>query len=69
MNTLTDGDNSDGNFDASDYWLEVKAIIGGVLGFWGGVGGLGAVFLIIVISQRYCCKKGDDEKDGELLLI
>ena len=34
-----------------DYWLEIKAIIGGVLGFWGGVGGLGSLILVIVISQ------------------
>lgn len=48
------------------YWREVKAIIGGVLGFWGGVGGLGAMFLIVVLSQRYCCKDDDDDKgDGD----
>ena len=45
------------------YWQEIKAIIGGVLGFWGGVGGLGAIFLTVVISQRYCCRKEEDEKD------
>ena len=48
------------------YWREVKAIIGGVLGFWGGVGGLGTMFLIVVLSQRYCCKEDDDDK-GQLL--
>lgn len=48
------------------YWREVKAIIGGVLGFWGGVGGLGTMFLIVVLSQRYCCKDDDDDKgDGD----
>ena len=48
------------------YWREVKAIIGGVLGFWGGVGGLGTMFLIVVLSQRYCCKEDDDDKgDGD----
>ena len=31
--------------DDEDYMREVKAIIGGVLGFWGGVGGLGTMFL------------------------
>ena len=31
--------------DNEDYMREVKAIIGGVLGFWGGVGGLGTMFL------------------------
>ena len=49
--------------DEESYWREVKAIIGGVLGFWGGVGGLGAMFLIIVLSQRYCCKDDDDVKE------
>ena len=48
------------------YWREVKAIIGGVLGFWGGVGGLGTMFLIVVLSQRYCCKEDDDDK-GQLI--
>ena len=42
---------------------KVKAIISGVLGFWGGVGGLGAMFLVIVLSQRYCCKDEDDGKE------
>lgn len=43
------------------FWREVKAIIGGVLGFWGGVGAMGSVFLMLVLTQRYCCI--DDEKD------
>ena len=38
--------------DEEGYWREVKAIIGGVLGFWGGVGGLGTMFLVVVLSQR-----------------
>ena len=42
-----------------------QAIIGGVLGFWGGVGSLGTIFLVVVVSQRYCCRKDEDEKDGE----
>eukprot|EP00096_Caligus_rogercresseyi_P007711 TRINITY_DN256_c3_g1_i1.p1 TRINITY_DN256_c3_g1~~TRINITY_DN256_c3_g1_i1.p1 ORF type:complete len:126 (-),score=40.20 TRINITY_DN256_c3_g1_i1:240-617(-) len=50
--------------DGQWYWLEIKAIIGGVLGFWGGVGSLGTLFLVIVLSQRYCCKKTDDKDDG-----
>lgn len=65
-------DGSDGsatldNFmvDEEGYWREVKAIIGGVLGFWGGVGGLGTMFLVVVLSQRYCCKKDDDKDDGD----
>ena len=48
-----------------DHWVEIKAIIGGVLGFWGGVGGLGTMFLVVVLSQRYCCKKDDDKDDGD----
>jgi hypothetical protein len=31
------------------FWLEVKAIIGGVLGFWGGVCSLGTVFLVSML--------------------
>jgi hypothetical protein len=52
-----------GLVDDEGYWREVKAIIGGVLGFWGGVGGLGTMFLVIVLSQRYCCKKDDGKHD------
>ena len=51
--------------DEEGDWREVKAIIGGVLGFWGGVGGLGTMFLVVVLSQRYCCKKDDDKDDGD----
>lgn len=47
------------------YWREVKAIIGGVLGFWGGVGSLGTLFLVIVLSQRYCCRKDDDKDEAD----
>merc|ERR1719412_2580192 len=41
------------------YWREVKAIIGGVLGFWGGIGSLGTLFLVVVMSKRYCCRDVD----------
>lgn len=51
--------------DDNGYWKEFKAIFGGVLGFWGGVGGLGTIFLIIVISQRYCCVDEDEKDEGE----
>ncbi len=47
------------------FWREVKAIIGGVLGFWGGVGSLGTLFLVVVLSQRYCCRKDDDKDDAD----
>ena len=53
--------------DDEGYWREVKAIIGGVLGFWGGIGGLGTLFLVVVMSKRYCCREVDEkdnEKDG-----
>lgn len=53
------------NANDESYWREIKAIIGGVLGFWGGVGGLGTLFLVVVLSQRYCCRKSDEEKDGD----
>ena len=36
---------------------EFKAILGGVLGFWGGVGSMGTVFLLVVLTQRYCCRR------------
>ena len=62
-----DKDKSDPNepvvIDEETYWREVKAIIGGVLGFWGGVGGLGTMFLVVVLSNRYCCKPDDDDKE------
>ena len=29
--------------------------LGGVLGFWGGVCSLGTMFLMILLSQKYCC--------------
>jgi hypothetical protein len=47
------------------YWKEIKAIIGGVLGFWGGVGSLGTIFLIVVLSQRYCCTDEDDKDEAD----
>merc|ERR1712123_166712 len=37
---------------------EFKAIMGGVLGFWGGVGSMGTVFLLILLTQRCCCIVG-----------
>jgi len=54
------------NSENEGYMREVKAIIGGVLGFWGGVGGLGTVFLVVVLTQRHCCKEdgGKDDADG-----
>ena len=53
------------NSENEGYMREVKAIIGGVLGFWGGVGGLGTMFLVVVLSQRYCCKENEGKDDGD----
>ena len=27
-----------------------------MLGFWGGVGSMGTVFLLILLTQRCCCR-------------
>ena len=43
---------------------EFKAILGGVLGFWGGVGSMGTVFLLVVMSQRYCCRRRMDKEEA-----
>merc|ERR1719481_1814564 len=47
------------------YTTEFKAILGGVLGFWGGVGSMGTLFLFVLLTQRYCCRRrGDKEEQG-----
>lgn len=43
---------------------EFKAILGGVLGFWGGVGSMGTVFLLVVMSQRYCCRRRMNKEEA-----
>ena len=54
---------ADNNWPLSD---DFKAILGGVLGFWGGVGSMGTVFLLVVMTQRYCCRRRmDKEETGE----
>merc|ERR1712241_1163417 len=45
---------------------EFKAILGGVLGFWGGVGSMGTVFLLVVLTQRYCCRRRGDKDEAGL---
>jgi len=45
------------------YSKELIAIIGGVLGFWGGVGSLGTMFLMILLSQKYCCVEKEDKDE------
>ena len=37
---------------------------GGVLGFWGGVGSMGTVFLLVVLTQRYCCRRRQDKEEA-----
>ena len=44
--SLTEAVNHLTHHNDEGYWREVKAIIGGVLGFWGGVGSLGTLFLV-----------------------
>jgi len=45
------------------YTEEFKAILGGVLGFWGGVGTMGTLFLVILLAQKYCCRSREDKDD------
>lgn len=35
---------------------------GGVLGFWGGVGLMGTIFLLVLVTQRCCSRRADLEK-------
>lgn len=35
---------------------------GGVLGFWGGVGLMGTIFLLVLVTQRCCSRRGAREK-------
>merc|ERR1719288_595725 len=42
------------------YWREVKAIIGGVLGFWGGIGSLGTLFFVVVMLTTKKMLRMDD---------
>merc|ERR1712130_1078536 len=43
---------------------ELVAILGGVLGFWGGVGSMGALFLLVLMTQRFFCRRREDKKEG-----
>jgi len=44
---------------------ELVAILGGVLGFWGGVGSMGALFLLVLMTQRFFCRRSrEDKKEG-----
>jgi len=42
---------------------EVRAILGGVIGFWGGVFGMGSIFLTMVLLKR--CIHNKTQEDGE----
>ena len=35
---------------------------GGVLGFWGGVGLMGTIFLLVLVTQRCCSRRASQEK-------
>ena len=48
--------------------LTTRVSPGGVLGFWGGVGSMGAVFLLVVLTQRYCCRRRQDKEEAGQVL-
>merc|ERR1712154_59762 len=61
METVTDSVTRGIGVEVEQTWHlieEFKAIMGGVLGFWGGVGSMGTVFLLILLTQRCCCRRG-----------
>eukprot|EP00090_Calanus_glacialis_P008308 TRINITY_DN16618_c0_g1_i2.p1 TRINITY_DN16618_c0_g1~~TRINITY_DN16618_c0_g1_i2.p1 ORF type:complete len:103 (-),score=26.67 TRINITY_DN16618_c0_g1_i2:201-509(-) len=41
---------------------EIFAILGGVLGFWGGVWCLGIIFILVLMAKRVACKRGEERK-------
>jgi len=47
---------------------ELVAILGGVLGFWGGVGSMGALFLLVLMTQRFFCRRKEDKKEVLMIL-
>ncbi len=36
---------------------------GGVLGFWGGVWALGAIFMVVLMAKNYCCNTENAKDD------
>jgi hypothetical protein len=42
----------------------ISVLSGGVLGFWGGVGSMGTLFLVILMTQKYCCRSSDNKDDS-----
>mgnify|MGYP001232076480 CR=1 FL=1 len=45
------------------------AAVGGVLGFWGGVGLMGTIFLLVLVTQRCCTRRSVMEKKEVTLII
>ena len=45
------------------------AAVGGVLGFWGGVGLMGTIFLLVLVTQRCCSRRSVMEKKEVTLTI
>ena len=45
------------------------AAVGGVLGFWGGVGLMGTIFLLVLVTQRCCIRRSVMEKKEVTLTI
>ena len=47
----------------SNFCRKLKTFLkGGVLGFWGGVGLMGTIFLLVLVTQRCCSRRGAREK-------
>ena len=42
----------------------MQAILGGVAGFWGGVFGMGSVYLLMVAAKRIINPVADEGYDG-----
>ena len=45
------------------------AAVGGVLGFWGGVGLMGTIFLLVLVTQRCCIRRSVMEKKEVTLTL
>ena len=58
-------------FPITDHLLvskEAQAIIGGVVGFWGGVFGMGSVYLLIVCLRRIRKQVNNQRNNGPMLI-
>ena len=47
---------------------EAQAIIGGVVGFWGGVFGMGSVYLLVVCLRRIRKQVQNQRNNGPMLI-